>query len=90
MFRGKGKKRCTRGKKPRLTWWEIHLLHKHVLEIVCFSMVNGDHPGNMKLASSAIEAIILRMYFPAPVSLLQGAIKRVLNEQNLTQSFYKS
>lgn len=49
-------KRCTRRKKmqPRLKWWEVYLLHKHVLKIVCFYMVNRDHPRDLKLASSAM------------------------------------
>lgn len=49
-------KGCTRGKKMqlRLKWWEIDLLHKRVLKIICFFMVNTDHSGNMKLASFAV------------------------------------
>lgn len=49
-------KGCTRGKKMQrgLEWWEMDLLHKHVLKMICFFMMNRDHSGNMKLASFAM------------------------------------
>lgn len=49
-------KGCTRGKKMqrRLEWWEIELLHKHVLKMIWFFMVNREQSGNKKLASFAM------------------------------------
>jgi len=44
--------------QPQTEGVEVHLLHKHVLKIVCFYMVDRDDPGNTSLASSVMYAII--------------------------------
>lgn len=38
----------------RPKWWEVDLLHKHILKIICFFMVNRDHSGNTKFTSFAV------------------------------------
>lgn len=61
----------------RLEWWEIELLHKHVLKMIWFFMVNREQSGNKKLASFAMWTINFKNVFvPMVASLFQDTIKK--------------